>query len=295
MNNNIKLAEEINLDEFKKNIITARENKNLSIKEISQTLNISADIIQKLENGDFNKLPSDIFIAGHIRTYLNWIEINPKLIINDNTLKTNNNNNAQKIILPYTFKLSRIYIIFLSAIFLFLLLIIYKNLNKLHSENIITNSNITDNIEKITNDNISLEKIDEMDNQLLVKDDQIDIKGNENIESLKKEEIVKDVANNDQKIISAINEIDFIYIEAIADSWIEIQNKNSKILVSKIIKKDEKISLPYEKDLILVTGNAGGIIIQINGNKINNIGSLGEVKRNISLNYENLIKFINEE
>ena len=134
-----------------------------------------------------------------------------------------------------------------------------------------------------------------MDNQLLVKDDQIDIKGNENIESLKKEEIVKDVANNDQKIISAINEIDFIYIEAIADSWIEIQNKNSKILVSKIIKKDEKISLPYEKDLILVTGNAGGIIIQINGNKINNIGSLGEVKRNISLNYENLIKFINEE
>ena len=51
--------------------------------------------------------------------------------------------------------------------------------------------------------------------------------------------------------------------------------------------------LPYEKDLILVTGNAGSIIIHINGKTINNIGMPGEVKRNISLNYDDLIKFLN--
>ena len=49
----------------------------------------------------------------------------------------------------------------------------------------------------------------------------------------------------------------------------------------------------YEKDLILVTGNAGSIIIHINGKTINNIGMPGEVKRNISLNYDDLIKFLN--
>ena len=55
-------------------------------------------------------------------------------------------------------------------------------------------------------------------------------------------------------ITSEIKNIDFIYIEASEDSWIEIQDKNSKVLVSKIIKKNEKIKLAYEKDLILVTG-----------------------------------------
>ena len=64
--------------------------------------------------------------------------------------------------------------------------------------------------------------------------------------------------------------------------------------MSKIIKKDSQINLPYKKDLILVTGNAGGIIIHIDNKVINNLGASGEVKRNISLNLENLIKFIDE-
>ena len=91
-----------------------------------------------------------------------------------------------------------------------------------------------------------------------------------------------------------LNELKYIYIRANADSWIEIQKNNSEILVSKVIKKGEELKLPYEKDLILVTGNAGGIIIHINDTIITNIGLSGEVKRNISLNYDNLIKFLKE-
>lgn len=293
MNNNLKLVEEINLEEFKKNLIIARENKNLSIKEASQTLNISEDIIKKLEDGDFNEISNDIFILGHIRTYLNLIEINPKLLINDNIAKTINlKNNTHKIILPYKFKLSRFYILLVSVISLFLLLIIYKNLNKLNKENIIYNK---ENKTEELNKEIALaNKLDEIEAQVPIKIDQTDLKNIDNAELLTKEEVDITITESNEKDISEIKTIDFIHIEAIADSWIEIQNKNSKILVSKIIKKDEKIKLPYEEDLTLVTGNAGGIIIQINGNKINNIGSSGEVKRNISLNFENLIKFIEE-
>jgi cytoskeletal protein RodZ len=293
LNNNLKLVEEINLEEFKKNLIIARENKNLSIKEASQTLNISEDIIKKLEDGDFNEISNDIFILGHIRTYLNLIEINPKLLINDNIAKTINlKNNTHKIILPYKFKLSRFYILLVSVISLFLLLIIYKNLNKLNKENIIYNK---ENKTEELNKEIALaNKLDEIEAQVPIKIDQTDLKNIDNAELLTKEEVDITITESNEKDISEIKTIDFIHIEAIADSWIEIQNKNSKILVSKIIKKDEKIKLPYEEDLTLVTGNAGGIIIQINGNKINNIGSSGEVKRNISLNFENLIKFIEE-
>jgi len=99
------------------------------------------------------------------------------------------------------------------------------------------------------------------------------------------------IINNDKQEIT--KNIKLIKIIAINDSWIEIQNNKTNTILSKIIKKDEEIELSYEKGLKLVTGNAGGIIIEINNKTIKNIGKNGEVKRNISLDYENLIKLLN--
>ncbi len=99
------------------------------------------------------------------------------------------------------------------------------------------------------------------------------------------------IINNDKQVIT--KNIKLIKIIALDDSWIEIQNNKTKTILSKIIKKDEEIELSYEKGLKLVTGNAGGIIIVINNKTIKNIGKNGEVKRDISLDYENLIKLLN--
>jgi cytoskeletal protein RodZ len=267
----LKLSEDIKQDEFIKNIISARENKKISVKDAAKHLNISENIILKLEKGYFTEIPNDIFNIGHIKTYLKWIEINPNLLLTNS--KSYNNNLTTKIpniILPYKFKLPKFYIVLFSIISFFFILIIYKNLNKIEKVNdkIITAENI---IEK----NI---KIENMHESLLDSKDQI-----------KETEI-----QNEKKPEPVIKKIDTITIEATADSWIEIQDNNSEILVSKIIKKDSRINIPYKKDLILVTGNAGGIIIHIDNNVINNLGASGEVKRNISLNLENLIKFIDE-
>ena len=70
-----------------------------------------------------------------------------------------------------------------------------------------------------------------------------------------------------------------------------IQNKNGKIIISKILKKNENIKIDYDKELKLLTGNAGGINIEINNTVIKNLGKDGEVKRDISLNYIDLLKF----
>jgi hypothetical protein len=279
LNNFLKLDHEINIDEFKKNIIIARENKNVSIEEASRALNISKNIIVKLENGLLDEISNDIFILGHIKTYLNWIGIDPKLLITNRKIKNIDlKKDVDKIVPPYKFKLSRIYLCLLSVILFIIILIIYKNINTLEPINIqITKEEYNDldishNKEKIIIDN-SEKSIEEKN------------KSNEINES-------KDTIKNEAQLET--KEIDFIFIKAIADSWIEVENINSKIIVSKILKKAEEIKLPYEKDLILVTGNAGGIIIHINDKIINNIGASGEVKRNISLNFDNLIKFIDE-
>ena len=280
MLNNLKLSEEVDLEELKQNIVNARKNKNLSVKDASQILNISEDIINNLEKGDFNELNKDVFIVGHIRTYLNFIEIDPKLLIDNYKpkkiiLKKNN----QNIILPYSFKLSRKYIFLISIILFFLLLIIYKEINTVNKISIINDENTEKERENIKDQEKAIQEIGDLEEKEVTNSEPDENK----IESQSAEIITSEIKN-----------IDFIYIEASEDSWIEIQDKNSKVLVSKIIKKNEKIKLVYEKDLMLVTGNAGGIIIKIDNNIINNIGKFGEVTRNISLNLENLIKHIDE-
>ena len=81
MINNLKLIDSIDLEEFKKNIKDARESKKITIEQASKTLRIKKNIIEMLEDGNFGIISVDIFILGHIKTYLNWIGIDPKLLI----------------------------------------------------------------------------------------------------------------------------------------------------------------------------------------------------------------------
>lgn len=275
MTKNIKLIENIDLDEFKNNLKSSRESKNITIEEAAKTLHVSVFILKNLENGELDKLANDVFTIGHIRTYLKWLGINPSLIIGDfkNVQNTELKSKNLKINVPYGFKLSKFTASLISLILFILIILIYKNLNKAEQLPYVSTSNIQDSLkeDKITN---------------------LKVKNAPEINNTSKEDLDEE-SNSKSMPENVALENNYIHIKAIEDTWIEIQRNNSEVLVTKIIKKDEKIKIPYEKDLILVTGNAGSIIIHINGKTINNIGMPGEVKRNISLNYDDLIKFLN--
>jgi cytoskeletal protein RodZ len=272
---NIKLIENIDLDEFKNNLKSSRESKNITIEEAAKTLHVSVVILKNLENGELDKLANDVFTIGHIRTYLKWLGINPYLIIGDfkNVQNTELKSKNLKINVPYGFKLSKFTVSLISLILFILIILIYKNLNKAEQLPYVSPSNIQDSLkeDKITN---------------------LKVKNAPEINNTSKEDLDEE-SNSKSMPENVALENNYIHIKAIEDTWIEIQRNNSEVLITKIIKKDEKIKIPYEKDLILVTGNAGSIIIHINGKTINNIGMPGEVKRNISLNYDDLIKFLN--
>jgi len=271
----IKLTENINLEEFKNNLKIARESKKLTIEEASNLIMIKINILKNLENGKFHELANDVFIRGHIRTYLKWLGIDPSILVytSDSTAENNLEIKINKINMLPTLKLSKFYISIISLILFILIILLYNNVNKLDTSIYENTNEVQDDLKESTINNLELEKKPKAINPSKVKIN----------EELKKIAIP----------INTTEEIKFIYISANTDSWIEIQKNNLEILISKVIKKNEKIKILYEKGLILVTGNAGGIIIQINDKIINNIGMPGEVKRNISLNYDDLIKFLN--
>ncbi len=285
MSNNIQLIENIDLDEFKNNLKFAREDRSITIEQASKILNIHINVLENIENGEFDKLSNDVFTMGHIKTYLNWLGIDPKLINNERKKSDNINLNKKKykVILPNNLKISKFYISLISLVSFFLIIIIYKNITTIESKTYITIDT------KKIKDEVLIDKIETKDKIETVEFDKKSEAINAPDSLLDKEIEIEDISLNLKE-----KSISFIYIKAISESWVEIQRYNTEIFVSKILKKGEELKLPYEKDLILVTGNAGGIIIHINDKIINNIGLVGEVKRNISLNYDDLIKFLSK-
>ena len=273
--------------EFIKNIIITRESKNFTQKQASDLLNININIIINLERGDLDKLENNVFVLGHIKTYLKWLNLEYQLFfqkINSKKIHINEKKDKLKILSKFSLnlkiKFGKINILTTLIIFSFISSAIIISLwiltNNKKSEYLNENTKVYENINNM--------KIKEIEN---IEEKNIDIDeindntvNNSNIDN----------ENNDIKIDEAIN-IKTIKIIAINDSWIEIQNKNGKIIISKILKKNENIKIDYDKELKLLAGNAGGINIEINNTVIKNLGKDGEVKRDISLNYIDLLKF----
>ena len=279
--NTLYIEDQTFFQEFIKNIIIARESKNFTQKQASALLNININIIINLERGDLEKLENNVFVLGHIKTYLKWLNIEYQLFfqkINSKKIHINEKKDKLKILSKFSLNLKIKY----GKINILTTLIIFSFISSaiIISLWILTNNKKSEYL----NENINNMKIKEIEN---IEEKNIDI---DEINNNTANNSNIDKENNDIKIDEAVN-IKTIKIIAINDSWIEIQNKNGKIIISKILKKNENIKIDYDKELKLLAGNAGGINIEINNTVIKNLGKDGEVKRDISLNYIDLLKF----
>jgi cytoskeleton protein RodZ len=74
-----------------------------------------------------------------------------------------------------------------------------------------------------------------------------------------------------------------VIIRANRDSWIEIRDKDDNVLLQRVLRQGESFNVPDQKGLLMTTGNAGGIVIELEGKPLQSLGSLGVVKRGIKL------------
>jgi cytoskeleton protein RodZ len=79
-----------------------------------------------------------------------------------------------------------------------------------------------------------------------------------------------------------------ISVHAKLESWVQINDKDGKPVMSRVLRAGETYAVPDQKGLILNTGNAGGIEVIIDGKTLPSLGSIGLVKRNIALDADKL-------
>ena len=82
-----------------------------------------------------------------------------------------------------------------------------------------------------------------------------------------------------------------IVLEARADSWVEVRDSESNAtLVARLLKTGDVYRIPDKPGLKLSTGNAGGLVVMVDGQVAPPLGKDGVVRRGITLDPQGLRK-----
>lgn len=87
---------------------------------------------------------------------------------------------------------------------------------------------------------------------------------------------------------------DRVIVRATADSWVEVRSGDQDPMLSKVLHAGEIYEVPPLPGLMLATGNAGGILIVVNGRALPLLGPLGAVRRDVALDPESLLAAIDQ-
>lgn len=74
-----------------------------------------------------------------------------------------------------------------------------------------------------------------------------------------------------------------IVIRATRESWVQVRDENRAPLMTRILRPGEEYLVPDRDGLTLLTGNAGGLDIMIDGERAPALGPLGAIRRNVAL------------
>ncbi len=88
-----------------------------------------------------------------------------------------------------------------------------------------------------------------------------------------KQESLNETPQKDSRITVAAN----------SEAWVEIRDRNGVLLLTRVLQPGQRYDVPDEKGITMITGNAGGIFLIVDGKELPPLGNPASVKRNIKL------------
>jgi cytoskeleton protein RodZ len=100
--------------------------------------------------------------------------------------------------------------------------------------------------------------------------------------------LLPDVAGREPRVYGVENETARIVLRARLDSWVQVHAADESLLVTRVLQPGDSYRVPNLAGLTLVTGNAGGIQVEVDGAAVPPLGPVGAVRRGIALDPERL-------
>ena len=190
-------------------IVNSRKLKKKKIEEVSGILNIKLDFLRLIEAGELSKIENNVYSRGHIRTYLDWLEVDPQPLLNfidKKEAKINRSKNQRSYFKISKLTTSKKYVILICLIILCLIIYSWNKLF-LKDSNIIAHE-------------IKLENSD------------LEIKITQPTKKFKKINIENNIINNKIKTSD-------VSLEAISISY-QVEHLDGIIYTSKILEEKVK-------------------------------------------------------
>ncbi len=261
----------------------ARKSQKIDLNTVSQDLKISESLLGDIENNQFPSYINVTFLIGHIRSYAKYLNLDEKLLIENFKIQISfdGNNLNNEIHIPNTpviqfsfFKaLSFVSIIAISSSFYFL----FIPSNDLQPEYAMT-PNIPEDLESTLEEiemKLSLEKkliVDAMDNTSKIIADSSQIIENKDALISSTSAIASLPISNDKNLADKIVTLKFLN-----PTWVQLRDSKNNVIISKLMSKKDEFSFKISENLNLTTGNAGNIIILVDGVVKGKVGKIGEV------------------
>lgn len=256
-----------------------RESLNLTIEDVCNALKIRRAYINAFEQCNISEYPPVVYVKGFLRSYSKFLDLNGNDIIRLYQNHSNQVSSIEDAASPQQKKrmLSKSDITVGVALLLLVIFVgywgwkIYSSISQTNIEENIEITNLKNEIPKL----IVPQKIKEQATQ----------KTEANIEDKK-----LDFAKSTDRLLVSLPEGSII-IAALQDTWLEIRDPESVIVLAKILGEGETYIVPRKGTFFLTSGDAGRTVIHYGPGKWGVLGESGLVFRNFPLKRKDLIVY----
>lgn len=275
-------------------ILSARRKQSRKkIDTISKVLKIKSSHLIAIEEGSEDYFSEKIYQIGFIKTYAKYLKIDLTNELNflasskKNTIENEKNRDFTTSNIDSKPNIKNLVPAISIMLILFFCLNEYKKsrdpeyLNKLEtdtdSENDGSEAKIAKNLVKLNEQKIEYRGEKKNDNLTLFQQNE-----NEIYQSEKNIKEVDEISYNTKINLGEINlKINFLF-----ETWMQIFDIDNNIIKSGIFYAGEGFSLKIDDEnmnYFIDTGNSGGFEIILNNELLPSLGSLGEVRKNVSI------------
>ena len=97
------------------------------------------------------------------------------------------------------------------------------------------------------------------------------------------------LVNHEPQVYGEENADARIVLKANQDAWVQVRDRQGTLLLTRVLRVGDTYRVPNQQDLTLLTGNAGGLEISVDGRALAPLGPVGAVRRNIPLDPQVLV------
>jgi len=79
-----------------------------------------------------------------------------------------------------------------------------------------------------------------------------------------------------------------VIIRATDDSWVQVRDKDGQLLLTRVLRVGDSYRVPNDAGVVMRTGNAGGLDIQVDGESVPRLGPKGAIRHEVVLDADRL-------